>query len=160
VLLYTPGATALTLVDAALAAAGDPSALHPLRLPAKVARVSVAKDRSHAICLYEQGGLSWIDLEAGTLHSVALARSAAESAQLADDGSLWIAPAGGELVTWIAPDSRRRAEVRLDAAISRLVLVPEAERAVAVHAGERLALSVLEGTPPVPESVTYVEDLP
>jgi hypothetical protein len=159
-LLYAPGASSATLVDAALAAVGDPEALHPLRLSGPIARVTIANDQSHAYCVHADGSLTWIDLEAGTLQAVALGRADASAVQLAEDGSVWIAPAGQDLVTWIEPASRARAQVQLDAPVGRLVLVPEAGRAVVIHDGARLALSVLDGAAPAHDTVVYVEDLP
>jgi hypothetical protein len=159
-LLYTPGTSSATLVDAALAVAGDPEALRPLRLSGPIARVMIADDQSHAYCVHEDGSLTWIDLDAGTLQAVALGAGDGSAVQLADDGSLWIAPAGQDLVTRIDPASRARAELQLDAPIGSLVLVPEAERAVVIHEGARLALSVLDGAAPAHDSLVYVEDLP
>ncbi len=159
-LLYTPGETSVVLVDAARAAAGERDALRAVRMPAKVRSVAIANHESRAICVLEGGQLAWVDLDAGTLHSVALGQAGASSMQLARDGSLWFAPAGQDLVTRLEPWSGARAEVQLEAPIARLVLVPDAERAVIIHNHVGLALSVIDAKAPARDSVLYVEDLP
>jgi hypothetical protein len=94
------------------------------------------------------------------VHALALGTREASTAQLADDGSVWIAPPGGELLTRL--DSRRgtRVELQLDAPIARLVLVPEADRAVVVHAGAALELSVIEAGSPAADTIVHLEGLP
>jgi hypothetical protein len=164
VLLYSPGSDAATLVDVARAAAGDGAALRALQLPGTLAGVSVVEHGPgtgpYALGRHAGGGATRFDLEEGALHSVALDRAQTQSAQIGQDGGLWIAPAGGELVTRIDPVSRARFEVQLEAPLAQLVLVPEARLAVAIHSGAALALSVLSSVAPATADVVFVEDLP
>jgi streptogramin lyase len=166
-LLYAPGSGAVTLVDVARSAAGDDTAVRALQLPAALAGVSVVEHRPgtgpYALGRHAAGGATWFDLDEGALHSVALDAAQTQSAQIGQDGGLWIATPGGELVTRIDPVSGERFEVQLDAPLARLLLVPEAELAVAIHLGQpgdALALSVLPSAAPAPADVVFVEDLP
>lgn len=163
-LLYTAGGAEATMVDVARAAAGDESALTALQLSGALAGVSVvqhgARSGPYALGRHAAGGVSWFDLEAGVSHGVELGAAQTQSAQIGEDGGLWIAPASGALVTRIDPESSARFEVELEAPIARLVLVPAAGAAVAIHAGLPLAFSVLPDPPRDPADVVYVEDLP
>jgi hypothetical protein len=157
-LLYTTGDARVTLVD--LTAETTADALHAIDLPTPVERVEVVPDQQRAYSVHVDGSLTLFDLVAGTAVPLGARVDAARSLQFARDGGMWLAAPDQEIVTRFDPATLVLSEVTLQAKISGFALVPEAGRAVAIHTGFGLALTVLNDDAPSSSHALYLEGLP
>jgi hypothetical protein len=156
---YSVGAAELNLIELprlgdSEVSADDPRSAEPEVVvrssagSANVVRAVIDEAHRRGILVHEDGAITLVDLEHGTLVPLAAPSDMAQSLQIAPDGSLWFAAPGEILITRVDAESRQVTEVLLEHPIGHLVFMPDIDRVVVVHTDPELALSVLDAHAP------------